>query len=320
MLKSGKISEAVLKRSVIKRIGKRRSEILEGAKVATDYSVIKPKANEVIVISTNPVIITATDDADRGVYSVAGDIAASGATLTGITCSVLLPEGYEESDLKTIMATLDATAGELNAQIVGGHTEVTAEVNSPIITITGIGTIDANEVLLPNKAVSGDDIILTKWIALEGTYILAKQEEKELKKVFSPAFVDRAIDYKRYLSVIEEALIAKANGAHMMHNVSRGGIYAALWELGCAAGCGLEVNLMSIPIKQESVEICEEYGINPYELLSGGSMLIAASNGYDIVRELAKAGINAAVIGKLTDSNDRVVINGDEKRFLFPPK
>ncbi len=47
---------------------------------------------------------------------------------------------------------------------------------------------------------------------------------------------------------------------------------------------------------------------------------MAAENGYDLVRELENQGIAASVIGKITESNDRVVINGEERRFLENPK
>ena len=64
------------------------------------------------------------------------------------------------------------------------------------------------------------------------------------------------------------------------------------------------------------MEICEFFDINPYKLLSGGCLLIAATDGNAVVMELEKAGIPAVVIGKATDRKDRVLINEDERRFL----
>ena len=75
-----------------------------------------------------------------------------------------------------------------------------------------------------------------------------------------------------------------------------------------------------IPVRQETIEICEFFGLNPYELISGGSLLMAADDGAELVRELAKIGVPATVIGKIRSGNDRVVINEDERRFLEPPK
>ena len=87
-----------------------------------------------------------------------------------------------------------------------------------------------------------------------------------------------------------------------------------------ASGVGLEINLRKIPIRQETVEICEFFEINPYELISSGCMLMAAADGNTIVRELEKAGIAAVVAGKATEGNDRILYTDQEQRFLEPPK
>ncbi len=68
------------------------------------------------------------------------------------------------------------------------------------------------------------------------------------------------------------------------------------------------------------MEVCEFFGINPYQLISSGCMLMAAENGMTLQRELEKAGICASIIGKATEGNDRVLLNEDERRFLEPPK
>ena len=49
-------------------------------------------------------------------------------------------------------------------------------------------------------------------------------------------------------------------------------------------------------------------------------MLMAAADGNLLVNELKKAGIPAAIIGKATAGNDRVLLNEDERRFFEPPK
>ena len=118
------------------------------------------------------------------------------------------------------------------------------------------------------------------------------------------------------MSIIPEAAVASKSGASAMHDVSEGGIFGALWELANSAGVGLEIDLKKIPIRQETIEICEFFDLNPYKMLSGGSLLIAAEDGNEVVRELEKASIPAVVIGKATDSNDRVLISDDERRFL----
>ena len=131
--------------------------------------------------------------------------------------------------------------------------------------------------------------------------------------------VEKAKGFEKYLSILPEAATAGKSGVSFMQAVREGGIFASLWELAESAGVGLAVDLKAIPIRQECVEVCEFFGISPYEMLSGGSLLITTDNGEHLVRDLKEAGILAAVIGKITDNNDRVVINQEEKRFLDRP-
>jgi hydrogenase maturation factor len=110
------------------------------------------------------------------------------------------------------------------------------------------------------------------------------------------------------------------SGVGAMHDVTEGGIFGALWEMAEASDVGLEIDLKKIPLRQETVEICELFDVNPYELISSGCMLMAATDGNALVREIEKTGIKATIIGKATAGNDRILINEDEHRFLEPPK
>ena len=128
------------------------------------------------------------------------------------------------------------------------------------------------------------------------------------------------MSFSRLLSVVKDADIAKSVGVNSMHDITEGGVFGALWEVAQASGTGLCIELKEIPVRQETVEICEFFGISPYELISSGSMLITSPRGHDIVRALENEGINAAVVGKVTEGNDRVLVNGEDIRYLEPPK
>ena len=318
-MKTGKVPESVLKRSIIKQIKTKRPEILVGASVGEDCAVVELKEDELYVMSTDPITGTSHEVGSLAVHVTANDIASSGAEVIGVMLSVLLPEGTEEEELKTIMKQVEDTCHELNIQTIGGHTEVTRVVNQPVLTVTGIGKVKKDSYITTGGARPGDDVVVTKWIGLEGTSIIAREKEAVLRERFSEAFVRRAADFIQYLSVVPEARIAAGHGASAMHDVTEGGIFGALWEVAEASGVGLTIDLKSIPVMQETIEVCEVFGISPYQLISSGSMLITTQGGHDLVRELKEAGIEAAVIGKVTDSNDRILTNEDEIRFLEPP-
>ena len=117
-----------------------------------------------------------------------------------------------------------------------------------------------------------------------------------------------ALSVRVGIITVPEAAAAVKSGVHAMHDVTEGGIFGALWEMAEASGVGLEIDLKIIQVRQESIEICEYFGINPYVLISSGSMLIAAPDGNMLVRDLEKAGIPAAVVGKAMKGNDRFAI------------
>lgn len=320
MMKVGKVPENVLKRSVFKQLHTKREEVLLGAGVGEDCAAMQLREDEVFVISTDPITGTAQDIGELAIQITVNDLASAGAEPIGVMLTILLPEETEEAELKTVMAQVESACEKNRIQVMGGHTEVTTVVNQIVISVTGVGKAKEGRMISTAGAEPGMDILLTKWIGIEGTAILAKEKEEELRGRFSQPFIDRAKALDQYLSVLPEAATAVKSGVAAMHDVTEGGIFGALWELAEASGVGLEIDLKKIPLKQETVEICEYFGVNPYGLISSGSMLMAAKDGNGLVLELEKAGIPAVVIGKATAGNDRVLLNEDERRFLEPPK
>lgn len=319
-MKIGKVSESVLKRSVLKEIKTKRPEILLGAGVGEDCAAVMVAEDEVLVLSTDPITGASQDVGLYAIQITANDLASSGAEPVGVMVTLLLPEETEEADLKQLMRQMQENCEKLHMQIMGGHTEVTKVVNQPVVTVTGVGKAKKDSLISTGGAKPGCDIVVTKWIGLEGTGIIASEKEAELSERFSNDFIKKAQSFKEYLSVVPEGMIAVKNHVKAMHDVTEGGIFGALWEMAEASGVGLEVDLLKIPVKQETIEVCEFFGINPYELISSGSMLMATEDGNGLVQALEKEGIAATVIGKATAGNDRVLLNQEERRFLEPPK
>lgn len=319
-MKIGKVPEAVLKRSVLNQIHTRREEVLLGASVGEDCAAVAVAEDEMLVMSTDPITGTVQDIGELAIQITVNDLASAGAEPIGVMLTVLLPERVSEQKMRHMMAQAEAACARVHVQIMGGHTEVTKAVNQPLISVVGVGKAKKGKLVSTAGARPGMDIIMTKWIGLEGTSILAKEKERELRTRFSQFFLDQAKAFDQLLSVLPEASIAIQHGVAAMHDVTEGGIFGALWEMAEASGVGLEIDLKKIPIRQETVELCEYFDINPYELISSGCMLMAAADGNTIVRELEKSGIHAVVTGKATEGNDRVLYAAEERRFLEPPK
>ena len=183
-MKVGKIPESILERSVIRQIHNKRPEVLMGSGVGEDCAAIQLAADEVFVLSTDPITGTARDIGHLAIRVTNNDLASAGAEPVGVLLTILLPERTTEPELKEIILQAESACREDGIQIVGGHTEVTAQVKQPIVSVTGLGKVKKGHLVSTGGAEPGMDFVMTKAIALEGTSILAKDLEEDLKGHF----------------------------------------------------------------------------------------------------------------------------------------
>lgn len=334
-MKTGKISESILKRSVLKYCKTKREEVVKGAAPGVDCafftypdrqgrdagSQLSDCQDKVFCAATQTVSLPVIRAGCYAVYAAVNAVAAGGGIPFAMQMALTLPEGTEESELKRIMQLTEEAAGICKVQIAGGHTEVTGAVKYPVISVTAFGyRLEAAERVSRGLPAAGQAVVMTKWMGLEGTAVLAQEREAELLERYPFSITTAAKGFEKYLPILPEAATALKSGATAMHDMRNGGVFGGLYELAGRLGVGLSIDLKKIPVKQETIEICEFFDLNPYGLLSGGSLLIVAEDGDGMVKALQEAGIPAAVIGITTDNNDKVLHNGEEIRFLEPAR
>ena len=179
--------------------------------------------------------------------------------------------------------------------ILGGHTEVTDAVTRPVTSVAVVARQARGSALSGMRP--GDEIVLTKSAAVEGTAILAEDFSRFLGGVPAET-LERAHSFSGRLSVVPESRLALQTGAHAMHDVTEGGVLGAVWEMAYAGGCAAEVFSKQIPVRPETAALCGALGLDPLRLIGSGSLLIAIENGEALVRLLASRGIESAVIGR----------------------
>ena len=171
----------------------------------------------------------------------------------------------------------------------------------------------------------GNELIVAGAVAAEGTAWLTENRHEKLREFFAERFLE---DARRLPEIYGTGRLEENNkvwkmaekaGASARYLMGEGGFLAALWKMAEASGVGLEVDLRTVPIRQETIEICEIFDVNPYKLLSGGSILLGISGGDAFVQELRREGIMAAVIGQTNSGNDRLLYSGGNARYLERP-
>ena len=238
------------------------------------------------------------------------DLAVMGATPRWLMASLLLPEGTSQDRVEQIFGQLTAAATEHNITLVGGHTEVTFDLPRPVAVGVLLGEVEKDEVVLTRGMQPGDAIVLTKGVAIEGTSVLAREAERQLKDARVDATTIEAAKellFKPGISVRRDAEVARsAVPVHAMHDPTEGGLASGLAEMAMASGVGLTVNFAAIKVLHECRKICDALGLDPMGLIASGALLVAVDpeDAPSLIRALDSARVEAWVIGRATDPSD----------------
>lgn len=270
------------------------------------------------------------DSATFGLLTEVNELAAQGVHAGSAEIRIEIPADMDKSRMHSIrnhtakaVEQLDAEGFRLEELHIAG--EKCAALRVPQVVITVAGEIDQQtdqkeriaDALLTARA--GQDIVYAGWAGLEGMLRVIGEKEAELRERFTPAFIGQMKAYDSELCGLPKIAAADAMGVSVMRQVSRGGILASLWDLAKDTELGLNLDLKKIAVRQETIEVCEHFRLNPYQLASGGSFLMLAENGEALADALNQKGIQAAVIGQLTDNNDKVIHNGEDMRYIDRP-
>jgi hydrogenase maturation factor len=316
-MQTGKLAPEALRRLVLGRLGVRRPEVLVHAGLGEDAAAIA-FGDDALVVTADPITGAARQAGWYAVQVNCNDLAAMGARPIGVVVTLLLAESSTEAEVAQIMADVDRAARELEIEVLGGHTEVAPGLRSPLIAMTALGRAPRGRVLASANARPGQDLVLTKAVGLEGTAILATDLEAKLRELLEPEAIARAQRFVEELSVVPEGLLAAELGAAALHDPTEGGLLGAVWELAEAAGCGYELELAAIPIRPETAAICAVFGADPLRLISSGALLAATDDGPELAGGLQAAGIEAAVIGRLTEEPGGWLTTLDGREAIGP--
>lgn len=321
MLNIGKLDSDLLKSLIFNQIKYRSDDVKVRPGIGEDCAVID-FGDWDCVMSTDPISSAVSDIGRLAIHITCNDIASNGVQPLGIMLAVMLPVGTTEEDVATIMAQASSTAAEVGVEIIGGHTEITPAVNQPIIVSTAIGKTLAETSQSGDKMAVGDAIMMTKAVGLEGSAIIAADFADELDGVLDEEEMAKVGSFFDMISVVKEGVAAGKVGTHGMHDITEGGILGAVWEMCQIAGVGALVDLEAIPIEPETVKICERFGINPYRLISSGSMVIItpADKVDEMKKAMADAGVDISRIGEIREESFGVKLCiGENEEEIEPP-
>jgi hydrogenase expression/formation protein HypE len=306
-LPAGKLPLPFLEK-LLTRFAPRDPRIVVGPRAGEDAAVFD-LGDRYLVAKTDPITFATSEIGWYAVNVNANDVAVMGARPRWFLATVLLPAGKATGELaEDIFRQIYEACEALGVSLAGGHTEITVDLNRPLVSGTMLGEVAPDKMLMTAGARPGDRIVLIKSAPIEGTALIALERAAVLReRGYDEAFICRS---QRFLhepgiSVVRPALLAAdAAGVHAMHDPTEGGVMTGLLEMARGAGTGMTVDLDAIPIAPEGAALCREFGLDALGTIASGAVLVAvADDGADaLVDTLAREGYPAQAIGAFTET------------------
>jgi hydrogenase expression/formation protein HypE len=292
---------------------------------AMDDGAAIPFGDQWLVITTDSHVIHPLffPGGDIGRISVSGtvnDLAMMGVTqLLGITCGVILEEGFPIEQLEAIQRSLVSTCLEAGTVVVTGDTKVMGkrEIDGIVINTTGIGL--AKRVVRDNALRVGDRIVVTGTMGDHGLAVMAARHDLQLEGnlVSDVAPINR---------LIARALDAIGDGIVAMKDPTRGGLSSSLHEMAQKSKVGIVLQERAVPIHDAVRSAGEILGIDPLHVANEGKAVIGVSP--ELAEKLVAVlredplGRDAAIVGTCIAERPGSIIldTGFGKRLLAEPE
>lgn len=317
----GKVPSKTLEKVVFAHLGARRSEVAVGPAAGVDGAIIDV-GNKSLITSIDPITGALERIGWLAVNINANDVATFGVQPAYFSSCILLPENSREKVVETICRQIDLGARKIGLAVIGGHSEITPSLPFPIVVGCCMGVSEKGRYVTSQRAVAGNRLILTKSAGIEGTTILSSDRFSQLSKSIRKETLERAQGLSKCISIVKEAILAYNTGhVTAMHDPTEGGVAGGIHELCDASNLGFKVLEEKISVSEETLQICNFFGIDPLQLVASGSLLISVEDrcADEVVDVLKKNKISANIIGELHKSpKKRQIVRKDGKIEELP--
>lgn len=256
----------------------------------------------------DPLFFPGGDIGKLAVTGTVNDLAVGGAKPLYLTCGMIIEEGLPIETLRTVVASMRATADEAGVRIVTGDTKVVhrGAADKLFINTAGIGVIPKRVDIRADRAQVGDVVIINGFLGDHGAAIVDARGELALESSI--------LSDCQTLNSLIEAMLEVYPDIHCMRDATRGGLATVLNEFASSSEVGITIDEAALPIRTEVRGVCEILGLDPLYLANEGKLVavVPADCAQDILAAMKQhpAGLDSCILGKVTDQRrGKVVLN-----------
>ncbi|QCC47023.1 AIR synthase family protein [Halobellus limi] len=312
----GKVDRRFFDEHIFPRLGADRDDVRLGPTHGVDFGLLDIDGTAV-AIATDPVSVLPGLGFERaGRFAldfVLADVAVSGLAPSHLAISFTLPPTLSDDSFATLWEAMHAEAADLGVSIVTGHTARYADCSFPWVGgATALGVGDFGDVIRPDGARVGDDVLVTKGPAVEATGLLTTLFPEEID--LGGSTLETAQQRLDEAACVRDAMTAAAaGGVHAMHDATECGLFGAFVEVAEGAAVRLDLSTDEIPVRPGVRETCNALGIDPWRTTTGGTLVLAVDPEHtdDVVGALESEGTPVGVAGTV-EAGSGVVVDGEE--------
>lgn len=313
-----KFSLDVLQRCVFPFTSSDDPDVILGAAFGEDVALTRI-GGDILVSHLDPIVGAIDNIGWLAVHVACNDIATTGIPPRWILPLVLVPRPEDEDLLEQIMRDADRAAREIGVSIIGGHTGYSANLARPLVAVTAMGNAGGREPLHTHGAQVGDQVLVTKGIAIEGTAILAQDFADVARRLgLGEGELVEARRLMMQISIVKEAVAIAVHGGTAMHDVTRGGLMETLLEIAALSGVAIEVDAALLPVAPVVARFARAFAFDPLWMISSGTLVatVPAGRVTAVRHALEEMAMPFAFIGKVTEgSGVQVHRNGETVHY-----
>ncbi|MEM1921265.1 MAG: AIR synthase family protein [Desulfurococcaceae archaeon] len=302
VFKSGKLPWSILS-NLLSKLPLKDIDLIMGPAIGEDAAIIRFK-DGFLVIHSDPITTASSRIGWLAIHIASNDIAVRGVKPKWFLPVVLIPENYSLDQLNFIFEDMGRALDKIEGIVIGGHTEISPGLTKPIISTTAIG-YTTGRVILTRDARPGDRVIVIGKIGLEGAGVIAYDfGEILIEKGVDRNYIEDAKKYIDEISIVDKALVIK-DYVNTMHDPTEGGVIQSFREIALASNTSITVDIDSIELDEKVVAITSVLGLDPFKLLSSGSIVatVPEKNLLELINIMDSMKIDYSICGYVSREN-----------------
>lgn len=208
------------------------------------------------------------DIGSLAVHGTVNDLAMAGARPLWLSAAFIIEEGLPMETLWRVACSMREAARRCGVQIVTGDTKVVdkGKGDGLFINTTGLGVVESGVRVAPQRVEPGDAVIVSGDVGRHGMAIMTAREGLQFESAIES---DSAPVHEPVLALLRAGL-----DVHMLRDLTRGGLAAALNEIARAASVCIALEQVAVPVREDVHAACELLGLDPLLVANEGRFVV----------------------------------------------